>query len=166
MLVAGFGVVFIDADFPGDGPSCFPSSTPGHSLATTGIVSGADASQLFRGIVAIDGDTDQPVTAITSAPIVSGQGWPGNGANEGVVLDDLVFSTPAATGDGGEICDNCVDDDGDDFIDRSDRRSARRPRSAPGAASTTPRARARRLQVRACDANAGRNFVTKRCSAC
>lgn len=120
--VAGVGVVFVDADYPGDGPSFLTVyDANGMQLATTGTVSGPDASHLFRGIVAIDDGTDQPTKVITLAYIQSGQGWPGNEDNEGVVLDDLVFGTPAATGDlPGEVCDNCVDDDHDDFIDRSD----------------------------------------------
>lgn len=94
-LVAGVGVVFIDADFPFDGPSSLEVFDAfGTSLGTTGTVSGANGSQLFRGLVTVAGGN--PVAAIASAHIVSGNGWLGNDNNEGVALDDLDFGTPVA----------------------------------------------------------------------
>ena len=104
-------------------------------LATTGTVSGGDGSQLFRGIIAIDG-ADMPAPDIFRAHVVSGEGWApdifrahvvsgegwaANFDNETVALDDICFSTPVSLpGVGGEDCGNCVDDDGDGAIDRFD----------------------------------------------
>ena len=121
-LVAGFGVVFIDADFPADGASSLTLfGAGGGQLFTTGTVSGGDGSQLFRGVVAIDDSTDTPVAVIARSHIVSGSGWAGNPDNEAVALDDMRFSFPSAPlGNMGEDCSNCVDDDGDGAIDRFD----------------------------------------------
>jgi hypothetical protein len=118
--VAGIGVVFIDADFPGDGPSSLAVfDLEGTEVANTGTVSGGTASHLFRGFVATDGGV--PVPSIGSARIINGQGWPGVFDNEGVTLDDLVFTAPVVDpGNPGEVCDNCIDDDGDGLIDRLD----------------------------------------------
>jgi len=119
--VAGVGVVFIDTDFPGDGPSSLAVfDEDGVLLATTGTVSGGDGSQLFRGIIAIDG-ADMPTPDIFRAHVVSGEGWAENFDNETVALDDICFSAPVSVpGLGGEDCGNCVDDDGDGAIDRLD----------------------------------------------
>jgi hypothetical protein len=121
--VAGVGIVFIDTDFPADGPSTLAVFGEGGTpTATTPVVVGANAEALFRGIVAVDDGTNQPVAVIFRADIVSGQGWVGNEDNEGVSLDDLVFGVPTvAAGQAGENCDNCVDDDGDGYVDRLDR---------------------------------------------
>lgn len=119
--VAGVGVVFVDADYPGTGPSRLAVYDQNFTETfTTGTVSGGDASRLFRGIVAVDGDTTQPTPAIYGALIVSGNGWLGFDDNEGVALDDLVFGVPTSGGKTGEICDNCLDDDDDGLIDRED----------------------------------------------
>ena len=120
--VAGVGVVFIDADFSADGPSSLTIyDEDGFAIANTGIVAGGDGSHLFRGIIAVDEDTNQPVPVINGVLIVNGQGWAGNADNESVALDDLVVGGfgPREL-DQGEICDNCVDDDGDDWTDRYD----------------------------------------------
>jgi hypothetical protein len=93
--VSGFGVWFIDADFPGVGASSFTLyDAVGGEIGTTGTVSGPNASQLFVGVVAIDTGTHQPTPAIARVHIVNGSGWPDVDANEGVVLDDLTFPAP------------------------------------------------------------------------
>ncbi len=95
-FVAGFGAVFIDADFPLLGASTLSVfDADDIQLATTGTISGTNASQLFRGIVAVDGDTDTPIRLIAMAELVSGNSWPTVETfdSEGVVLDDFVFQT-------------------------------------------------------------------------
>jgi len=100
--VVGFGCVFIDADYPQYGPSTLQAfDSNGSFLADVGVVSGANASQLFRGIVAVDAETDLPVPAIARVEIVSGSEWPSVDVNEGVVLDDFVVAPlpePAGSG--------------------------------------------------------------------
>lgn len=162
--VAGFGVTFIDADFPGDGPSSFTVSDESFTeLGTTGVVSGGDGSQLFRGIVAIDTNTTQPTPAIRFVSIQSGQGWPGVFDNEGVSLDDLVIGVPVPlAGAVGEVCDNCADDDGDGMIDRLDPEcDAPATGRAIGFGASDPRAKA----VAGCQktiAKQGAAFVAKK----
>lgn len=93
--VAGFGVWFIDADNPALGASFFEVYGPdGSLLAATGDVSGGDASQLFRGIVAVDAASDLPKPAIGRVVIQNGSGWPAVLANESVGLDDFWFGAP------------------------------------------------------------------------
>jgi len=118
--VAGVGVVFVDADYPGDGPSSMLVRDGFGLQYSTGTVSGGNLSRLFRGIVAIDSATNQPTPIIFEARITNGNGWPGIDENEGVGLDDLVFATPVSYGNVGEVCDNCIDDDHDGNIDRLD----------------------------------------------
>jgi hypothetical protein len=97
-LVAGFGAVFVDADFPGLGPSSLTVlDAQGQFLFEIDSISGSNGSQLFRGIVAVDEGSNQPVALIGmigSAQLVSGSEWPDVDVNEGVVLDDFVFATP------------------------------------------------------------------------
>ena len=94
-VVSGFGVWFIDADFPGVGASSFTIyDAVGGEIGTTGTVSGPNASQLFVGVVAVDTGSHQPTPAIARVHIVNGSGWPDVDANEGVVLDDLTFPAP------------------------------------------------------------------------
>jgi hypothetical protein len=146
--VAGVGIVFIDADFPGDGASSLTVfDALGAPLGTTGTVSGGDGSQLFRGLVAVDANGNVPTAVITRATIVNGQGWPGVFDNEGVGLDDLVFGTPQPVpGLAGEICDNCVDDDGDGAVDRLD--SECRPSAfAAGAGLDDPKGAGKRVDA-------------------
>ena len=120
--VAGVGIVFIDADYPGDGPSSLEVfGEDGSELEETPTVVGSNGSKLFRGIVAVDDQSNQPVAVIASALVISGSGWLGNDNNEGVALDDLAFGGPTvAPGKSGEICDNCIDDDSDAYVDRLD----------------------------------------------
>lgn len=96
-LTAGFGLYIIDADFPGSGASGFSIFDPdGVEIGSTGTISGADASQIFAGLITVDSVTNLPVPAIFSAVIANGSGWPGVSNNEGVVLDDFVFGEPHA----------------------------------------------------------------------
>ena len=93
--VAGFGIWFIDADYPGIGASSFTIFNElGGEVGTTGTVSGSDASQLFVGVVAVDTGSLEPTPVIARVHVVNGSGWPGVNENEGVVLDDLMFTTP------------------------------------------------------------------------
>jgi hypothetical protein len=97
--VAGFGAYFIDADWPDLGQcSLAARDDQGALLAIDDDISGANASQLFRGIVMVDDSTGEPTPVIASVHAVTGNGWPAGWNNEGVVLDDLIFGTPAATG--------------------------------------------------------------------
>lgn len=117
--VAGVGAVFIDADYPLIGPSSLTVRTAGGAAFSTGTVSGSNHSQLFRGIVAVDEGSGQPTPAIVAAHFVTGSGYIGDDSGEGTGLDDLVFGTPRGLVPG-EVCDNCIDDDGDGYIDRAD----------------------------------------------
>ncbi len=94
-VVSGFGVWFIDADFPDVAASSFTIyDAAGDEIGTTGRVSGPNASQLFVGVVAVDTGSHQPTAVIARVHIVNGSGWPDVDANEGVVLDDLTFPAP------------------------------------------------------------------------
>ncbi len=95
--VAGFGLYFIDADWP-DWPtpgagacSLKIFNTDGEQLAYSGTVSGGNAQQLFFGFVAVDTDTNTPVSVVAWALVTAGSGWPEDGEGEGVVLDNFAF---------------------------------------------------------------------------
>ena len=98
--VAGFGAVFIDLDSQ-DLLNIFPSSLdafdadnfPRGSVEATGN----SAQAVFRGIVTVDGTTGNPVPVITRVQLTNGGGWPAGTLNQGVPLDDFVFSAPATT---------------------------------------------------------------------
>lgn len=94
--VGAFGCWLIDADFPIQGPSSLGIYGAGDGfLGTTGTVSGGSASQLFAGAIAVDDQSFAVVPVITRVRITGGDGWPGVYDNEGVVLDDFVFTAPA-----------------------------------------------------------------------
>jgi tetratricopeptide (TPR) repeat protein len=94
--VAGFGAVFIDADYPTLGPCGLTvHGVGGRVLAAERGFSGASGSQLFRGMVTVGGD-GKPVAAIRSVTLVNGNGWPASGSAEGVTLDDFAFGEPVA----------------------------------------------------------------------
>ena len=93
--VAGFGTVFIDADYPSQGQSSLSVFSKAATLLQQSNVSGANASQIFRGIVTVDAGNN-PIPAIFSAKLVNGDGWPAGNSNEGVTLDDFVFADPVA----------------------------------------------------------------------
>ena len=96
-VLAGFGAVFIDADYPRLGPSYLEAfDSAGKLLGTTGTISGPNASQLFRGVIAVDVGRGKPVPDIAKVRIVSGPEWPPVAVWEAVVLDDFVFSRPEA----------------------------------------------------------------------
>jgi tetratricopeptide (TPR) repeat protein len=94
--VAGFGAVFIDADYPNLGPCALTvHGAGGRVLAAERGFSGASGSQLFRGVVTVDAG-GKPVAAIRSVTLVNGNGWPASGSAEGVTLDDFAFGEPVA----------------------------------------------------------------------
>lgn len=93
--VAGFGAVFIDADYPSLGQSSLSVLGKTGGQLGSSPVSGANASQVFRGIVTVDASKN-PVPAIFSVTLVNGNEWPPVGVSEGVTLDDFVFADPVA----------------------------------------------------------------------
>lgn len=96
-LVAGFGAVFIDADYPDYGPSSLAVFDAGDAqLAISIPIVGPNASRRFRGWVTVDGATGQPVAAIARAHVVNGSEWPPRDIDDGVPLDDFVFGAPVA----------------------------------------------------------------------
>lgn len=115
--VAGAGVTFVGTDYPPGGPSHLHVRNGNGSIHfDTGVVSGS-GPHLFRGIVAIDDQTNEPTPAIFELGIFAGPGYPETAGEH--ALDDLVFATPQSAALG-EVCDNYVDDDGDYAIDRTD----------------------------------------------
>lgn len=93
---AGFGCHFVDADRPQGGPSSIRLYLPGGGLlADSGAITTAHGGKAFVGFVAVSTATDQPVAAIDRVRIVNGSGWPGNGWNEGVALDNFMAGTAA-----------------------------------------------------------------------
>lgn len=99
-VVAGFGLYFIDADWP-DWPTPGAGACSlkifgayGGELGDSGTVSGGNGEQLFFGFVAVDSDTKTPVPVIARALITAGSGWPEDDNGEGVVLDDFIFGKP------------------------------------------------------------------------
>jgi hypothetical protein len=90
--VAGFGAVFSDPDLGAfSGVAVFDAD--GAQLGSA-LVPAADRALVFRGIVAVDDETDAPVAAIARVRLVNGTGWPAGAANDGVPLDDFVFGLP------------------------------------------------------------------------
>ncbi len=95
--VAGFGAVFVDADFPEFGPSGI--SVFGENGARMGEEEGflgGEGEGLFRGLVAID-ENGEPTPAIFRVELVNGNSWAATTSDccEGVTLDDFVFSAPS-----------------------------------------------------------------------
>ena len=94
-LTAGFGLFFIDADYPNIGPSSLTVyNLSGTQIKTSGTVITTNGQAAFRGFITIDTNTNQPVPLIARALIINGRGWPGNDSNEGATLDDFVFAIP------------------------------------------------------------------------
>jgi hypothetical protein len=92
-FVAGFGAIFIDPDFPGLGQSSIAVYDSGHSiLARDDSISGDNAEQIFRGMIAfVDG---QPSPVISRVHLMNGNEFPTRDISEGVTLDDFVFTEP------------------------------------------------------------------------
>ncbi len=94
--VAGFGAVFIDADYPGLGPCRLGVfGRDGKLLAEDKPITGPSGKGVFRGMIAVD-SSGRPVSVLRRFHIVSGSGWPEVYAAEGVTLDDFVFGVPVA----------------------------------------------------------------------
>ena len=95
---AGFGLYFVDADWPGDGPSGFAIyDNEGNELGRSGTVRTLNRGKRFVGLVTVDKATNQPIAAIAWVNIVNGSGWLENDCNEGVALDNFVFRKPVVT---------------------------------------------------------------------
>jgi hypothetical protein len=92
-LVAGFGAIFVDPDFPS--VSSITAYDAQGSELTSFIVPDANESTIFRGVITADDMTGLPTPAIARVLIVNGTGWPAATLNDGVPLDDFVFGTPA-----------------------------------------------------------------------
>ncbi len=93
-LASGFGVTFIDADWPSEGQcSITVFGWDGRELAVGDNISGPSGGGVFVGIVAMD-EQGNLIPAISKVKIVNGSGWPSNEKVEGVTLDDLLFSLP------------------------------------------------------------------------
>lgn len=92
--VSGFGAVFIDADFPGIAESSITAYHSGGAvlLSDSGF-SGANASRLFRGVIAFDA-AGNPIPVISRVNLINGNAWPEQVNFEGVTLDDFVFGGP------------------------------------------------------------------------
>jgi tetratricopeptide (TPR) repeat protein len=95
--VAGVGIYFIDVNYPGLGKSGITVIGPDQVVFAKdeGFYSGTGKA-IFRGMISID-EENRPVSMIESAELVNGSGWPEVYANEGVVMDDLVFAIPGLT---------------------------------------------------------------------
>lgn len=94
--VAGFGSYFIDVDYVSHGASSLAVyDADDEELDNYDDFEGDDASQLFVGMIAVDGDGD-PVAVIKRAHLVNGGEYPAVYAGEGVTLDDFVFDAPTA----------------------------------------------------------------------
>jgi len=72
-LVAGFGLYFIDADWP-DWPTPGAGAcslkifdSDGQELADSGTASGGNGEQLFLGFVAVDTGTNTPIPVVARA---------------------------------------------------------------------------------------------------
>jgi tetratricopeptide (TPR) repeat protein len=92
--VAGFGCVFIDADYPRLGPCSLTVYGPGGKrLGAVPEFAGPSGSKLFRGVVTVDA-AGKPVAAVQKVVVQNGSGWPQSGAAEGVTLDDFAYSAP------------------------------------------------------------------------
>lgn len=90
-LAAGFGALFIDADYPGIHASGirvygWDDRLIGEEMGFRGL----DGRSVFRGVITVDGSGNL-VSAISRVEVVSGSGWPGVDAGDGVTLDDVVF---------------------------------------------------------------------------
>lgn len=96
--VCGFGAHFIDVNYPSIGKSAIIAyDADGRELAREEGFRGATGEAVFRGLVALD-RAGSPVPVIAKVVLVNGSGWPEVYANEGVTLDDFVFSVPSRGG--------------------------------------------------------------------
>lgn len=94
--VAGFGANFIDVNYPGIAPSgLVVYDVNGKELARKLDLRGSTGQAVFVGVVAVAPD-GQVTPAIGKVMLYNGSGWPQVYNNEGVVLDDFVFSPPVA----------------------------------------------------------------------
>ncbi len=90
---SAFGVTFIDADnVGGTGWAAYDGAR--RTLADEREIVGANASQIFRGIVALR--RERAAAVLCRVHLVNGNIWPSIDAGEGVVLDDFVLAPPVA----------------------------------------------------------------------
>ena len=97
-VVAGFGAVFIDTDFPDFGPSGISVfGENGVKWAEEEGFLGGEGEGLFRGMVAV-AENGEPTPAIFRVELINGNSWAATTSTccEGVTLDDFVFSLPSA----------------------------------------------------------------------
>ena len=92
--VTAFAAVFIDADYPDIAASSLRAfDRKGKPLGEAKLVQGVNASQVFCGVIAVDGGGNL-VPDIVRVHLVNGGNWPGIEAGEGVALDDFLFAEP------------------------------------------------------------------------
>ncbi len=93
-MVAGFGVTFIDEDYPRLGPSSLTAyGWADRQIGAAKGFSGTNAGKIFRGLVAVDSNGN-PIPAISRVRLINGTGWPEVDEGDGVTLDDMVFGIP------------------------------------------------------------------------
>jgi hypothetical protein len=98
--VAGFGVVFIDADYPQIGPCQLAVlGRKNKRLDLTAGFGGANGSRLFRGAVTVD-RTGKLLPTIHRVHLVNGCNWAGVAEGEGATLDDFLFAVPVPREEG------------------------------------------------------------------
>lgn len=92
--VAAFGAVFIDADWPSEGPTQLTVfGWDGRQIGETQEVRGASGSRVFRGVVVTD-ENGTPLPVISRVEIINGTCWPEVVDGECVVLDDFTYAAP------------------------------------------------------------------------
>lgn len=97
-MVTGFGVTFIDVDYPGMGASSLAAyGWTDRKIGVADGFRGNSGSKVFRGLVAVDSNGN-PIPAISRVQLINGTGWPGVDAGDGVTLDDMVFGVPQRDG--------------------------------------------------------------------
>lgn len=95
-VVTAFAVTFIDADYPTIAETSLSAfDQKGVALGEPIKIEGANASQVFCGVIAVDG-SGRILPTIARLHIKNGGCWPGVEAGEGVTLDDFLFTVPVA----------------------------------------------------------------------
>ncbi len=96
--VAGFGLMFLDADHPQQGPSSLTIyDAEGRKLTKFDAFHCPHGKHIFVGVVTVS-RAFAPVPLIAQVRIVNGSQWAGVDGGDGVTLDDFVFGLPVAAG--------------------------------------------------------------------